>query len=98
MRARQLVAERVDLVERERGGGVRVEHRREADELGPLLEHGAHRQLDRVEERPVQRGELRRVVGDRRRPQAGAVDDARHLDARAVAAGCGIRPSLRTLP
>ena len=75
---------------------VRVEHRGEADAVRPLLEHCAHRQLDDVHVGPVQRREMRRVVGHLRRPHAGRVDEARHLDARSrPAAPAGDRCSAR---
>ena len=49
----------------------RVEHRGVADVVGPALEHCAHGQIDDVRVGPVQRRQLRRVVGYRRRPDAG---------------------------
>ena len=49
MRGCQLVAERVDLAERQRRRRVRIERRREANPVGTLVEHRAHRQLDHVD-------------------------------------------------
>ena len=51
------------------------------DVVAPPVEHGAHSQLADVRERAVERRALRRDVADVRRLDAGAVDQARHLDA-----------------
>ena len=98
VRQGELVAEGVDLVERERRRGVRVEHRRLADELRTLFEDGAHGELDGVLERPVEGGELGRVVGDRHgveRPSRRRGTAPRHSSRRG---GPGRSPVLRTFP
>ena len=79
--SQQLVAHAPDVVDAEGGRGVRVEQRGVVDVLAVALEHGLDGQLDDVEERAVQRDELRRQGADGLRVQTVAVDDAGNLDA-----------------
>ena len=94
----QLVAQRVDLVERQRGGRRRVEHRRVADVIGPALEHGAHGQVDDARVVAVQRRELR---ADSPAPASGGCPSRRRGTEprrRRPRAARGAAPSFGTLP
>ena len=80
---------RAIVVEVERRGRVGIEHRRVVDVVAAALSAARDGELDHVEERPVQRGAAGAAA---RRRASGctpvAVDQARHLDARARRAGC----------
>ena len=60
-------------------------------------QRGAHREVGDVDERAVERRELRRVVAHDHRLHAAAVHEARHLDG-ALRGSASISPPFATLP
>ncbi len=76
---RDLVTQLPDGLDGQGGGGVRVDHRGLPDHARIAVERRANGQLAHADERPVQRGALRRQIADPLGGQAARADGARDL-------------------